>query len=230
MENHFFSKLPHGHAIRSIAKAAAITKLRSEPMVIAAPADNVDDLRRQCAAVAWVMSDVYSLDAVVKLPLAARAFYLSCLASRLGVRRGYKLGASTCMLLLFAHVSAGRRPTPARAARPRTAAPALLLARDPLGSAGLFLLPPRQLRWTSFLGPLCSHFSLLRGCRSTMLNQSAACGTSVQLRRGPANGCGILSSRRHQPARHHLCANHRCIRHPARLEGGCSGCGPYRLA
>ena len=93
MENHFFSKLPHGHAIRSIAKAAAITKLRSEPMVIAASADNVDDLRRQCAAVAWVMSDVYSLDAVVKLPLAAPAFYLSCLASRLGVRRGYKLGA-----------------------------------------------------------------------------------------------------------------------------------------
>ena len=76
MENHFFSKLPHGHVIRSIAKAAAITKLQSEPMVVAAPADNVEDLRRQCAAVVWVLSDVYSLDAVVKLPPAARTFLL----------------------------------------------------------------------------------------------------------------------------------------------------------
>ena len=88
MENHFFSKLPHGHAIRSIAKAAAIAKLRSEPMVISDPADNVDDLRRQCAAVVWVMSDVYSLDAVAKLPLAARAFLLKLFGLPLGGAEG----------------------------------------------------------------------------------------------------------------------------------------------
>ena len=76
MTDYFFSKLPQGHAVRSISKAAATSSLRSEPLVSAVPASTVDELRHQCAAVVWVSSDVYSCDAVSKLPALARAFLL----------------------------------------------------------------------------------------------------------------------------------------------------------
>lgn len=76
MSDFFFSKLPQGHAIRSIAKPAATTSIRAEAMVTAAPDSNVDRLRRQCAAVVWVSSDVYSVDAVEKLAAADRTYLL----------------------------------------------------------------------------------------------------------------------------------------------------------
>ena len=76
MSDYFFSKLPQGHAIRSIAKPAAATSIRAEAMVTAAPDNSVDGLRRQCAAVVWVSSDVYSVDAVEKLAAADRSYLL----------------------------------------------------------------------------------------------------------------------------------------------------------
>jgi hypothetical protein len=76
MSDFFFSKLPQGHAIRSISKQAATTSIQAEALVVAAPDSSVDGLRRQCAAVVWVSSDVYSLEAVEKLHPAERSFLL----------------------------------------------------------------------------------------------------------------------------------------------------------
>ena len=76
MTNFFFSKLPQGHAIRTIVRAAALSTIQAEAMVVAAPASHIDDLRRQCAAVVWVSSDVYSIEAVEKLSAPDRAYLL----------------------------------------------------------------------------------------------------------------------------------------------------------
>ena len=76
MTNFFFSKLPQGHAILTIARAAALTTIQAEAMVVAAPASTIDDLRRQCAAIVWVSSDVYSVEAIEKLSVPDRAYLL----------------------------------------------------------------------------------------------------------------------------------------------------------
>ena len=84
MADFFFSKLPQGHAIRSISKSAATNSIRAEALVVAAPDGTVDGLRRQCAAVVWVSSDVYSVDAIEKLKPPERAFLLSLFGLQAG--------------------------------------------------------------------------------------------------------------------------------------------------
>ena len=76
MADFFLSRLPAGHAVRDIARATATTTIRNEKMVVAAPEALVTALRRQCAAVIWVRSDVYSLENLEKLQLTDRAFLL----------------------------------------------------------------------------------------------------------------------------------------------------------
>jgi hypothetical protein len=43
-------------------------------MIVVAPDNIIDALRRQCAVVVWVSSDAYSLEAVEKLTTADRGF------------------------------------------------------------------------------------------------------------------------------------------------------------
>ena len=76
MADFFISRLPAGHPVKDIARAAATTTIRNEKMVVAAPESLVTALRRQCAAVIWVRSDVYSLKNLEKLNLTDRAFLL----------------------------------------------------------------------------------------------------------------------------------------------------------
>ena len=76
MADFFISRLPAGHPVKDIARAAATTTIRNEKMVVAAPESLVSALRRQCAAVIWVRSDVYSLKNLEKLNLTDRAFLL----------------------------------------------------------------------------------------------------------------------------------------------------------
>jgi hypothetical protein len=60
MGDYFFNKLPTGHAIRSLSLVAATTSLGTEPTVAGAVSTTVDDASRQCAAITWLLSDVYS--------------------------------------------------------------------------------------------------------------------------------------------------------------------------
>jgi hypothetical protein len=77
MTDYFVSRLPIGHAIRTMNKTVATANVTNEPMVIAAPEANLPDLRKQCAAVVWVNSaGVYSLENVEKLPATERGFLL----------------------------------------------------------------------------------------------------------------------------------------------------------
>jgi hypothetical protein len=79
MTDYFISKLPSGHAVKDITKAAAAASLRGDTTVTAAPANTVPLLRRQCAAVVWLRSDVCTADNLEKLALADRtylAYYL----------------------------------------------------------------------------------------------------------------------------------------------------------
>ena len=77
MEESFFSKSPEGHTIRSISKSAATSRIRAEALVVPVPNNIVDGLRRRCAAVVWVSSDVYSVDAITKLKPRECAFLLN---------------------------------------------------------------------------------------------------------------------------------------------------------
>ncbi len=51
MTDFFISKLPSGHAVKDITKAAATASLRGDDIVKATPANTVPLLRQQCAAV-----------------------------------------------------------------------------------------------------------------------------------------------------------------------------------
>ena len=76
MTDYFISRLPSGHAVKDITKAAAAASLRGDTIVTAAPANTVPLLRRQCAAVVWLRSDVCTADNLEKLALADRTYLL----------------------------------------------------------------------------------------------------------------------------------------------------------
>ena len=76
MGDFFFSKLPVGHAIRTMTRAAASASLQQEAAMGSDVAASADGARQQCAAMAWALSDVYSVSAVRKLPSAARVYLL----------------------------------------------------------------------------------------------------------------------------------------------------------
>ena len=76
MTDFFISKLPSGHAVKDITKAAAIASLRGDDLVKAPPAGTVPLIRQQCAAVVWLRSDVCTADNLEKLALADRAYLL----------------------------------------------------------------------------------------------------------------------------------------------------------
>ena len=76
MTDYFISELPSGHAVKDITKAAAAASLRGDTIVTAAPANTVPLLRRQCAAVVWLRSDVCTADNLEKLALADRTYLL----------------------------------------------------------------------------------------------------------------------------------------------------------
>jgi hypothetical protein len=76
MGDFFLSKLPAGHAILSMTRAAASTSLSQEPAFGAAVAVGVDEARLQCAAMSWLLSDVYSQATFLKLSAPARAYAL----------------------------------------------------------------------------------------------------------------------------------------------------------
>ena len=77
MTDYFISKLPSGHAVKDITKAAAAASLRGDTIVAAAPANTVPLLRRQCAAVVWLRSDVCTADNLEKLASADRSYLLT---------------------------------------------------------------------------------------------------------------------------------------------------------
>jgi hypothetical protein len=70
MGDFFLTKLPAGHAILSMTRAAASTSMNSEPAFGAAVAAGVGEARRQCAAMSWLLSDVYSQASFQKLSAA----------------------------------------------------------------------------------------------------------------------------------------------------------------
>jgi hypothetical protein len=76
MTDFFISKLPSGHAVKDMTKAAAIASLRSDDFVKATPANTVPLLRQQCAAVVWLRSDICTADNLEKLALGDRAYLL----------------------------------------------------------------------------------------------------------------------------------------------------------
>jgi hypothetical protein len=84
MGDHFFTKLPVGHAIRSFSLAAATTSLSNEPTVACAVGATVDDARWQCTAIAWLLSDVYSKAAVLALPPPSRTYLIKLLGLTAG--------------------------------------------------------------------------------------------------------------------------------------------------
>jgi hypothetical protein len=59
-----------------MTRVAASASLSQEPAFGAAAAATVDEARRQCAAMAWLLSDVYSQSAVAKLTQPARVYLL----------------------------------------------------------------------------------------------------------------------------------------------------------
>ena len=79
MGDYFFNKLPTGHAIRTLSLAATTTSLGNEPAVAGAVGTTVDDAHRQCAAVIWLLSDVFSKAAVLALPLPSRNYLIKLL-------------------------------------------------------------------------------------------------------------------------------------------------------
>jgi hypothetical protein len=86
MGDHVFSKLPVGHAIRSLSLAAATTSLGNEPIVTGAVGTTADIARRQCAAIAWLLSDVYPKAAVLVLPPPSRTYLIKLLGLTAGPR------------------------------------------------------------------------------------------------------------------------------------------------
>ena len=76
MTDFFMSKLPSGHAVKDITKAAAVASLRGDTVVQTRLANTVPLLLQQCAAVVWLRSDVCTADNLEKLALAGRAYLL----------------------------------------------------------------------------------------------------------------------------------------------------------
>lgn len=76
MTDHFISRLPGCHAVTKMQRAAAASSLSSDKMVVTAPESNLTSIRRQCAAVVWIRSNVYTADNVEKMHLAGRASLL----------------------------------------------------------------------------------------------------------------------------------------------------------
>uniref|UniRef100_A0A6T7VNR6 Uncharacterized protein n=1 Tax=Cryptomonas curvata TaxID=233186 RepID=A0A6T7VNR6_9CRYP len=76
MTDFFISKLPSGHAVKDITKAAAVASLRGDTIVQTTIATTVPLLRQQCAAVVWLRSDVCTADNLEKLAPADRAYLL----------------------------------------------------------------------------------------------------------------------------------------------------------
>ena len=76
MTDFFISKLPSGHAVKDITKAAAVASLRGDTIVQMSLATTVPFLRQQCAAVVWLRSDVCTADNLEKLAPADRAYLL----------------------------------------------------------------------------------------------------------------------------------------------------------
>jgi hypothetical protein len=72
--DHFFSKLPAGHATTLSTKQAATALLRANTLVLPTFSynDTVPEMRELCAAALWVHSPNYSATAVQQLPIAAR--------------------------------------------------------------------------------------------------------------------------------------------------------------
>jgi hypothetical protein len=70
----FFTKLPAGHAILSMTRAAAFTSLNSEPALDVAVAAGVGEALRQYAAMSWLLSDVHSPASFQKLSAASRLY------------------------------------------------------------------------------------------------------------------------------------------------------------
>ena len=75
-----------GHVIRSLSLAAATTSLGNEPTVAGAVGTTVDYARRQCAAIAWLLSDVYSKPAVLALPPPSSTYLIKLLGLTAGPR------------------------------------------------------------------------------------------------------------------------------------------------
>jgi hypothetical protein len=102
MGDYFFNELPTGHAIRSLSLAAATTSLGIEPTVAGAVGTTVDDARRQCAAITWLLSDVYSKAAVLALPQQSRNYLIKLLGLPAGPRTAETL-ATRITAHQFAH-------------------------------------------------------------------------------------------------------------------------------
>ena len=75
MNDYFISRLPAGHPVKDF-KAAATVALRNEGTMVAPPEAAVPALRRQCAALEWVRSEVFTLDNVEKTPAPEHGFLL----------------------------------------------------------------------------------------------------------------------------------------------------------
>jgi hypothetical protein len=66
-----------GSVSRTITKAAAVASLRGDSIVKATLANTAPLLRRQCAAVVWLCSDVCTADNLGKLALADHSYLLT---------------------------------------------------------------------------------------------------------------------------------------------------------
>jgi hypothetical protein len=105
MGDYFFTKLPAGHAILTMTRAAASTSMNNEPAFGAAVAAGVDEARRQCAAMSWLLSDVYSPASFQKLSAASRlyALRLCCLDAGPAGSRGAAAQAARIHAHLTSH-------------------------------------------------------------------------------------------------------------------------------
>ena len=81
--------------------AAADTSLSNEPAFGAAVAPGVDEARRQCAAMSWLLSDIYSQATFQKLTAASRLYALRLCGVNAGSR-----GAAAQATRLHAHLIA----------------------------------------------------------------------------------------------------------------------------
>jgi hypothetical protein len=101
MGDFFLSKLPVGHAILSMTRAAASTSLSQEPAFGAVVAATVDEARRQCAVMSWLLSDLYSQAAFTKLSTQARVYALQLC----GLDAGPRGGAAAQAARIHAHLT-----------------------------------------------------------------------------------------------------------------------------
>jgi len=115
MGDFFLTKLPVGHSILSMAPA--FTSLHSEPALDAAVAAGVGEARRQCAAMSWLLSDIYSPASFQKLSEASRLYALRLCGLDAGSR-----GAAAQATRIHAHLTSHHPHSPDRAAAAEGAA------------------------------------------------------------------------------------------------------------